>query len=150
MRHCSKRTSVVSLARIPSLSSLRPARNPGVPRSTTKAEMPLAPRVRSVTAITTITSALAPCVMNVFAPFSTQQSPSRVAVVRVAAASLPAFGSVSAQAPSFSPRASGTSHFCFCASVPNIAMCAGPRPLWAATDSETDGSTRASSSMQRQ
>ncbi len=100
--------------------------------------------------MTTMTSALAPCVMNVLVPFSTQLSPSRVATVRVPAASLPASGSVSAHAPSFSPFASGTSHRTFCASLPNIAICAGPRPLCAATDSDTDGSTRASSSMQRQ
>ena len=92
----------------------------------------------------------APWVMNVLVPLSTQSSPSRVAVVRVPAASLPALGSVSAHAPSFSPFASGVSHRAFCASVPNMEMCAGPRPLWAATDSATDGSTRASSSRQRQ
>ena len=89
--------------------------------------------------------------MNVFVPFSTQRvAIARRRVVRVPAASLPASGSVSAHAPSFSPFASGTSHRRFCASVPNIAMCAEPRPLCAATDSDTDGSTRASSSMQRQ
>ena len=37
----------------------------------------------------------------------TQPSPSRTAVVRIAAASLPALASVSPHAPSFSPRASG-------------------------------------------
>ncbi len=69
--------------------------------------MPLAPLVRSVAAMMTSTSALLPCVMKVLVPLSTQSSPSRTAVVRVPAASLPALGSVSAQAPSFSPRASG-------------------------------------------
>ena len=98
----------------------------------------------------TSTSALLPCVMKVLVPLSTQWSPSRTAVVRVPAASLPALGSVSAQAPSFSPRANGVSHRDFCASEPNMKMCAGPRPLCAATDSATDGSTRASSSRQRQ
>ena len=88
--------------------------------------------------------------MKVFVPLSTQLSPSRTAVVRVPAASLPASGSVSAHAPSCSPRASGTSQRDFCASVPNMKMCAGPRPLCAATERATDGSTRASSSMQRQ
>ena len=112
--------------------------------------MPLVPRARSVDAITTRTSALAPCVMKVLVPFSTQASPSRTAVVRVLPASLPAPGSVRAQAPSCSPRASGASQRCFCASVPNMAMCAGPRPLCAATDRATEGSTRESSSRQMQ
>ena len=72
------------------------------------AEMPFGPRLRSVTAIATITCPTLPCVMKVFEPFSTQLSPSRTAVVRVAAASLPAPGSVSPHAPICSPRASGT------------------------------------------
>ena len=41
MRQLSKSTSLVSLARIPSLSSFLPGVMPGVPRSTMKAEMPL-------------------------------------------------------------------------------------------------------------
>ena len=40
--------------------------------------------------------------------------------VRVPPASEPASGSVSDQQPSFLPRASGTTYFCFCASVPNL------------------------------
>ena len=88
--------------------------------------------------------------MNVFEPLSTQCEPARVAVVRMPAASLPELDSVSPQAPIFSPRASGTRYCCFCASVPNIRMCDEHNPLCAATDSETDGSTRASSSMQMQ
>ena len=66
-----------------------------------------------------MTSPTRPCVVNVFEPFSTQPSPSRTAVVRMPAASLPEVDSVSPQAPSFSPRASGTRYCCFCASVPN-------------------------------
>ena len=54
-------------------------------------------------------------------------------------ASLPELDSVSAQAPSFSPRASGTRYVCFWASVPNMAMWAEHRPLCAATDSATAG-----------
>ncbi len=94
--------------------------------------------------------ARAPCVMNALLPFSTQPSPSATAVVRIAAASLPDPGSVSPHAASFSPRASGSRKRRFCASLPNIEMCAAPRPLCAATDSDTLGSTRASSSMQMQ
>ena len=88
--------------------------------------------------------------MNVLAPFSTQPSPSRTATVRVPAASLPAEGSVSPHAPSISPLASGGRKRVFCASVPNIAMCAEHSPLWAATLSATAGHTRASSSIARQ
>jgi hypothetical protein len=115
-----------------------------------KAEMPLVPAALSVTAITTMTWPARPCVMKVFDPFSRQPSGVRVAVVRMPAASLPDVDSVKPQAPSFSPLASGTSHRCFCASVPNRKMCAEHRPLWAATDSASPGSTRDSSSMQMQ
>ena len=135
---------------MPSLSSFFPAASPGVPRSTTNAEMPLVPFARSVTAITTSTSADVPCVMKLLAPLSTQLSPSRTAVVRIAAASLPEPASVRPQAASFRPDASGVTKRCFCASDANMAMCAVPRPLCAATDSDTDGSTRASSSSAMQ
>ena len=91
-----------------------------------------------------------PCVVKVFDPFSTQRDPARVAVVRMDAASLPELDSVSPHAPIFSPRASGTRYFCFWASLPNMKMCDPHNPLCAATDSDTDGSTRASSSMQMQ
>ena len=82
--------------------------------------------------------------------WSRQQAPSLVAVVRIAAASLPEPGSVNPHAASFSPLASGTRYFCFCSSLANFAMCAAPRPLCAATDKAIDGSTRAISSMQMQ
>ena len=98
----------------------------------------------------TSVSAEVPCVMNIFEPFSTQQSPSLTAVVRIAAASLPEPGSVRPHAESFSPLARGTRYFCFCSSVQNIAMCAAPSPLCAATDNDTLGHTRAISSMQMQ
>jgi len=150
MRQLSKRTSLVSLARIPSLSSFLPGVMPGVPFSTMKAEMPLGPAARSVTAITTMMSPTRPCVVNVFEPFSTQQVPARAAAVRIPAASLPEVDSVRPQAPIFSPRASGARYCCFCASVPTSEMCEEQRPLCAATDNATLGSTRASSSMQMQ
>ena len=57
---------------------------PGVPRSTTNAEMPRWPLVRSVTAMTTITPPIVPCVMKLFEPLSTQPSPWRAADVRIA------------------------------------------------------------------
>ena len=149
-RQSAKITSLVSLARIPSLFSFLPARMPAVPRGTMKAEMPRLPLARSVTAITTITPPILPWVMNVLAPLRTQVSPSRTATVRVPAASLPADGSVRPQAPSISPLASGGRKRAFCASVPNIAMCAEHRPLCAATLRATAGHTRASSSIARQ
>ena len=71
-------------------------------------------------------------------------------LVRIAAASLPEPGSVRPHADSFSPLARGTRYFCFCSAVQNIAMCAAPSPLCAATDNDTLGQTRAISSMQMQ
>ncbi len=123
---------------------------PGVPRSTMKAEMPFDPCERSVTAMTTMMSPTRPCVVNVFAPLITQHEPARVAAVRIPAASLPEVDSVRPQAPIFSPRVSGTRNFCFCSSVPNKKMCEAQRPLCAASDSATAGSTRATSSRQMQ
>ena len=79
---------------------------PGVPCSSTKAEIPRFPFVRSVTAITTITPPMLPWVMKVFEPLMTQHAPWRVAVVRMPAASLPALASVRPHAPSTSPAAS--------------------------------------------
>jgi hypothetical protein len=88
--------------------------------------------------------------MNVFAPLITQQFPCLTAVVRIAAASLPAPASVRPHAPSTSPRIRRGRYCCFCASLPNIEMCAEQSPLCAATDRATAGHTRASSSMQMQ
>ena len=59
-RQFSKMTSLVSLARIPNLSSFLPARNPSVPRSTMNAVMPRLPFDRLVTAIATIRSPVRP------------------------------------------------------------------------------------------
>ena len=135
---------------MPSFLSLRPADRPEVPRSTTKAEMPRRRAAGSVTAITTVSPARPACVVNVFVPSRTQSSPSARARVRRLPASLPASGSVSAQAPRYSPRASGDSQRSLCASDPNIPTCAAASPLWAATVSAIVGSTRASSSTQMQ
>jgi hypothetical protein len=114
------------------------------------AEMPLLDAAGSVIAIATRMSPTPPCVVNVFEPSRTHCEPARVALVRIAAASLPELDSVSPQAPIFSPRASGTRYCCFCSSLPNMRMCDEHSPLCAATESETDGSTRASSSIQMQ
>ena len=97
-----------------------------------------------------MTPPIRPWVQKLFDPFRHQHCPCFTAVVRMPAASLPAPASVRPHAPSISPRASGPSHRSFCASVPNMLMCAEQSPLCAATDSAIDGSTRASSSMQMQ
>ena len=108
MRQFSNSTSLVSLARMPSLSSFLPGVIPGVPRSMTNADTPLEPRLRSVTAMATMTSPARPWVVKVFDPLSTQWSPSRTATVRMPAASLPELDSVRPHAPTISPLASGT------------------------------------------
>ena len=121
-RQSSNTSSEVSDERTPSLSSFFPDRKPGVPRSTTTAEMPFFPFARSVTVITTAISAIPPLVMKFFEPFSTRQSPSRTAVVRMPPASEPDPGSVSPQQPTFSPAASGARKRRFCSSLPARLM----------------------------
>ena len=54
-----------------------------------------------------------------FWPLMTQSSPSRTAVVRIAAGSEPASGSESANAGDHSPEAQRGQPLCFCSSVPN-------------------------------
>ncbi|KAG1426907.1 hypothetical protein G6F57_023287 [Rhizopus arrhizus] len=84
----------------------RPVDSPGVPRSTMKAEIPLAPGASgSVRAMTVNRPASGALVMKHFSPFNTKLSPSRTAVVRSAVASDPACGSVSAKHPVNSPDA---------------------------------------------
>ena len=133
--------------RTPSLSSFFPERKPCVPRSTTKAEIPFLPLLRSVTAITTAVSATRPLVMNVFDPLSTQESPSRTAVALVPPASEPALFSVRPQQPTFSPLARGVRNLFFCSSVPARKMWPEERLWWAARERATPASTRESSSM---
>jgi hypothetical protein len=115
-----------------------------------KAEMPREPVAFDVTAIATTTSPVAPSVMNCLVPFRTQSDPSRTATLRIEAASLPEDASVNPHAATCWPRARAGKYRRFWSSVPNIAMCETPSPLWAATDRHTDGSTRASSSMHTQ
>ena len=67
---------------------------PGVPRSTRNPSMP-----SSVRAQTTAISATPPLVIHVFSPFSTQESPSRRAVVRMPAGFEPKSGSVRPKQP---------------------------------------------------
>ena len=67
-----------------------------------------------------------PLVTQAFAPFSTQPPSVRTACALRLAASEPASASLSANAPSSSPRASGFSQRCFCASLPQrSSICVG-------------------------
>jgi len=71
MRQSSKTSSAVSEARMPSLSSVLATVNPGVPFSTTKAEMPRYPLARSVWQKTSANDASRPVVMKRLRPWTT-------------------------------------------------------------------------------
>ena len=106
MRQFSSTTEAVSLARMPILRSSLVTRTPGVPASTTNGFMPARPAAGSTVAHTTIspsesTSALWPVVTKIFSPLRTQLSPSRTAVVRMAAVSDPQCASVMAMQAHF-------------------------------------------------
>ena len=107
---------------MPIFFSLVPKVKPGVPFSTMKAEMPFVPFEGSVMAKTMYISASLPLVIKIFEPFRTYSSPSKTALVACPEASVPAFGSVSAKAPSFSPLARGFKYSSFCAGVPYLSM----------------------------
>jgi hypothetical protein len=84
--------------------------NPGVSPGTTNAVMPRLPAPGVVTANSTYTSAIPAFEIRCFSPCNTQPSPSRAAVVRIAATSEPASGSVIANAAMASPLTIGASH----------------------------------------
>jgi hypothetical protein len=92
-------------------------------------------------------SATGPLVIQFLVPLITQSLPSRTAVVRCAAASLPASGSLSAKQPSSLPWASGTSHCCFCASVPNRRIGSHTSELLTLMITAVDAHARATSSI---
>ena len=78
----------------------------GAPASTMKGLIPARPAERSTEAHTTMkpsesTTDLCPLVTKIFSPFRTQPSPSRTAVVRMAAVSDPQWGSVIAMLAHF-------------------------------------------------
>ena len=105
----------------PSFSSSRVIRTCSA--SSTKQETPRAPAVSgSVRAKSRNVPARDPFVIHCLEPFSTQSSPSDTALVRSEPASEPAPGSVSANAPSCSPRASGGTKRARCSSVPNARI----------------------------
>src|SRR5712692_6373381 len=103
-RQLSKTIIAVSEARIPSLFSTRATVIPGVLCSTMKGLIPARPAFLSTVAHTTtkpsdFSAAIWPAVQKIFVPLITQWSPSRVAVVVIAAESEPHPGSVIAIAP---------------------------------------------------
>ena len=71
--------------------------------------------------------------MKHFDPFNTHSSPSKTAFVCAPCASVPAPGSVNANAPNFSPVASGFTYFCFCSSVPYVMIGSMQRDVCADT-----------------
>jgi hypothetical protein len=113
------------------LPSIGVAVKPGVDVGTRKprtvpapslAELVEAPDASTTRAHTTATSATEARPIQRFAPSITQSSPSRRAVVVIAAGSEPPCGSVSAKHPMSSPFAMPGSHRCFCSSVPYLWM----------------------------
>jgi hypothetical protein len=111
--------------------------------------MPLLPSDLSVIANSTDTLATGPFVIQFLMPFSTHSLPSRTAVVRCAAESLPASGSLIAKQPSFLPDASGTSHCFFCASVPKRLIGSHTSELLTLMITPVDAHARLISSMAR-
>ena len=87
-----------------------------------------------------------PFVHHCFVPVIRQPSPSGTAVVRSEPASEPEPGSVSANAPSASPRASGGTKRAFCSSVPNVTIGSVAALVCTATVTPTPASARESSS----
>ena len=90
-----------------------------------------------------------PFVIHCFVPVIVQPSPSGSAAVRSEAASEPASGSVSANAPIFSPRASGGTNRDLCSSVPNVRIGSVTALVCTATVTPTPASPRDSSSSTR-
>src|SRR5207249_1994110 len=136
----------VGLPRTPSFSSTRPIESPGFPRSTMNALIPRFPFVASVTAWMTKVPATGAFVHRFFVPLRTHPSFARFAVVCIAAASEPLFGSVSAQAPSFRPLARSGMYRRRWSSFPASQMVPVQRELCAAMMRACDPHTRATSS----
>src|SRR5436305_10473707 len=87
--------------------------------------------------------------MNCFVPLICQPSPVASARVRNDAASDPDSGSVSANAPIASPRASGGTNRARCSSVPNVRIGRVAALVCTATVTPTPASARESSSSTR-
>ena len=126
-RHDANPSSAVSEQCQPIFGRARSTVNPAVPFSTTSSEMPAAPGPPVRTATVT-KSARSPLVMKVLVPSTTYASPSRRAVVRMAATSEPPSGSVIARAPIFSPASVGRTNLSTSAGPPDAAMCGSAIP----------------------
>ncbi|CAB4929548.1 unannotated protein [freshwater metagenome] len=117
-----KLSGCVSEAFQPTLLYAASATNPGVSVGTRIDEICLRPVVSStpVTAVTVTSSVMSvpELVMNCLLPLMIQSPPSRLAVVLVPPASLPAPGSVNPKAARALPAVSLGSHCCFCSSLP--------------------------------
>ena len=91
--------------------------------------MPFVPASLSVIAKTMMMPAFGPLVINVLSPLIMYLSPLRTALVFIAPRSEPAFGSVAAKAPIFSPLARIVKYFFFCSSVPYFIIGPAVREL---------------------
>ena len=108
---------------MPSLGSVLPRWKPARVVSIMKAVMPRAPLSGSVIANSTMYLATGPEVIQLFLPLTTKlPSACFTALQRIAVASEPDCGSVSANAPISRPSAIARTYFCFCASVPKVRM----------------------------
>ena len=113
MRQSEKPSSEVMEARRENLPCWSEEVKPGVPFSTRKPRTP-----SSVWAQTTATSAMVPLVIHCLEPLSTQESPSRRAVVRIPPGLEPKSGSVRPKQPMASPVAMGGIQRSFCSWEP--------------------------------
>src|SRR6185436_1531779 len=95
---------------------------PFVPLSTTNAVALFFARGSPVLQITTATSPLLPCVIQLFVPLMIQSLPSFTAVVFILPASLPVPGSVNPHAPIHSAVASFGKYFFFCSSFAKLRI----------------------------
>ena len=110
---------------MPSFSRRCSRTTPGRSIGTMNSVKPSCPASASVFVTSTIASARWPLVMYVFEPlmtYSPEPSSARTARVLIAATSEPASGSVIPRQRIFVPAIAGTSHSCFCASVPNARI----------------------------
>lgn len=94
---------------------------------------------------TTVMSPPWPLPIHFFFPSMTHESPSLRAVVSRATASEPWVGSVSANAPSFSARASGPSQASRCSGEPHWSMACIARPACTAIAVAMEASARETS-----
>src|SRR5712692_1021704 len=125
-----------------------PTRTPGVSAGMRNALTPAARSSGPVRAKTIYRPAYPMLVMKTLVPLRMYPSPWRRALVFNDAASDPAAGSVSANAPRSSPDARRGSHRRFCSSVPKSRIGSLPTLVWTSTITEVDAQARASSSMQ--